>query len=247
MRETSGAETMSQYQGVNYRETVAGYPAERSAVVAFFNVVYAWMAAGLGLTAVVAWWLSTRPDLMEQVFRLPVLIGLFIAQIALVVVISAAVNRLSATVATILFLLYSALSGLTLAGIFLAYTQASLAGTFAVTAGTFGAMSVYGMVTKRDLTRLGSLLFMALIGLIIASVVNIFLRSSVFYWIITYAGVLIFVGLTAYDTQRLKAVAQATAHDPRMAARYAVNGALRLYLDFINLFLLLLRVMGDRR
>lgn len=238
---------MSRYQGVNYNETVAGYPAERATVAAFFNVVYAWMAAGLGLTAVVAWWLSTRPDLMQQVFRLPVLIGLFVAQIALVITISAAVNRLSATVATLLFLLYSALSGLTLAGIFLAYTQASLASTFAVTAGTFGAMSVYGMVTQRDLTRLGSMLFMALIGLIIASVVNIFLRSPAMYWIITYAGVLIFVGLTAYDTQRLKQVAVATAHDPRMAARYAVNGALTLYLDFINLFLLLLRVMGDRR
>ena len=221
--------------------------AEPGVVARFFNVVYAWMAAGLALTAVVAWWVSTREDLMQQVFRGPVLIGLIIAQLVLVFTISAAVNRLSAGVATALFLLYSALTGLTLSAIFVIYTHASLASTFMVTAGTFGAMSVYGMVTKRDLTRIGSFLFMALIGMIIASVVNIFLRSPAMYWIITYAGVLIFVGLTAYDTQRLKEVAVATAHDPSMAARYAVNGALTLYLDFINLFLLLLRVLGDRR
>jgi uncharacterized protein len=237
----------SSFQGANLRDRAGAYPAERAAVVSFINIVYAWMCAGLALTGLVAWWLSTRPDLMQQVFRMPVLIGLFIAEIALVFTISAAVNKLSATTATALFMLYSALNGLTLAGIFLIYTGASLGSTFLVTAGTFGAMSVYGMVTKRDLTRIGSFLFMALIGMIIASVVNIFLRSTAMYWIITYAGVLIFVGLTAYDTQRLKMVAAATAHDPAMAARYAVNGALTLYLDFINLFLLLLRVLGDRR
>jgi uncharacterized protein len=221
--------------------------AETGAVAAFFNVVYAWMAAGLALTAVVAWFVSTREDIQRMVLNLPVLIGLFVAQLVLVVTISAAVNRLSAGAATALFMLYSALMGVTLTGIFLFYTHRTLASTFLVTAGTFGATSIYGMVTKRDLTRLGSLLFMALIGLIIASVVNIFLRSSAFYWVITYAGVLIFVGLTAYDTQRLRNIAVETANDPRMAARYAINGALKLYLDFINLFLLLLRVMGDRR
>ena len=225
-----------------------GYESQADAgvVVRFFNVVYAWMAAGLALTAVVAWFVSTRPEIQRVVLNLPVLIILFVAQIGLVIAISAAVNRLSAGVATGLFMLYSALMGVTLTGIFLVYTHASLASTFLVTAGTFGATSIYGMVTKRDLTRLGSLMFMALIGLIIATVVNIFLRSPAMYWIITYAGVLIFVGLTAYDTQRLKAIAIQTAHDPRMAARYAVNGALSLYLDFINLFLFLLRFMGNR-
>jgi FtsH-binding integral membrane protein len=235
-----------------YNSNVRGRPldyagAETSTVGAFFNVVYAWMSAGLALTALVAWWISTRPDLMEQVFRGPVLIGLIIAQLALVFTISAAVNKLSATTATALFLVYSALNGLTLSVIFIAYTTASLGSTFLVTAGTFGAMSVYGMVTKRDLTRLGSFLFMALIGFVIASLVNIFMQSSALYWLLTYAGVLIFVGLTAYDTQRLKMVAAETAHNPAMAARYAVNGALMLYLDFINLFLLLLRILGDRR
>jgi FtsH-binding integral membrane protein len=184
---------------------------------------------------------------MNQVFRGPMLIVLIIAELALVWTISAAVNKLSAPVATALFMLYAALNGLTLSVIFMLYTKGTLGSTFAVTAGTFGAMSVYGLVTKRDLTRFGSLLFMALIGFVLASVVNLFLRSPAFYWVITYVGVLVFVGLTAYDTQRLKIIAQETAHSPDMAARYAVNGALALYLDFINLFLLMLRIMGDRR
>jgi uncharacterized protein len=236
-----------QYNGVSMRERVAGYPVERATVAAFFNVVYAWMCAGLALTAVVAWYISTRPDLMTQIFRGPMLIGLIIAELALVWTVSAAVNKLSAPVATALFMLYSALNGLTLSVLFIAYTHKSLGSTFVISAAMFGTMSVFGMVTKRDLTRLGSFLFMALIGLVIASVVNIFLASSTMYWIISYAGVLIFVGLTAYDTQRLKKVAEYTAGDPRMAARLAVNGALTLYLDFINLFLLMLRILGDRR
>jgi FtsH-binding integral membrane protein len=216
-------------------------------VARFFNVVYAWMCAGLALTAVVAWWVSTRPDLMQQIFRGPMLIVLIIAELALVWTISAAVNKLSAPVATGLFMLYSALNGLTLSVIFIAYTHKSLGSTFLVTAAMFGAMSVYGMVTRRNLLALGSFLFMALIGLILASLVNIFLQSSAMYWVITYVGVLIFVGLTAYDTQRLKLIAVQTANDPARAARLAVNGALALYLDFINLFLLMLRVLNDRR
>jgi uncharacterized protein len=220
---------------------------DRSAVASFFNNVYAWMSAGLALTAVVAWYVSTNLALVEWLFGSGIWIALIIAQLVLVFTISAAVNRLSPSAATALFLLYAALMGLTLSVIFLAYTLPSIAGTFLATAGTFGATSIYGYVTKRDLTRLGSLLFMALIGLIIASVVNIFLANSTLYWIITYAGVAIFVGLTAYDTQRLREIAIATANDPRMAARYAINGALTLYLDFINLFLLLLRLLGDRR
>lgn len=221
--------------------------ADDGTIARFFNAVYAWMSAGLALTALVAWWVASRPDLMAQVFRGPVLIGLFIAQIVLVMTISAATERVSAGVATMLFLAYSALNGLTLAGLFLIYTGASLSSAFVVTAGTFGAMSLYGMFTRRDLTALGSLLFMALIGLILASIVSLFWRSGMLQTIINYAGVLIFVGLTAYDTQRLKAVAAATANDARAAARLSVNGALTLYLDFLNLFLFLLRIMGGRR
>lgn len=217
-----------------------------SVLVAFFNIVYAWMATGLALTAVVAWWVSTQPQLVARL-GMTGFIVLFIIQIGLVVAISAAINKINATVATALFLLYAALNGVTLSGIFLIYSQASLAGAFFVTAGMFGAMSVVGFVLKTDLTRFRNLFMMALIGFVIASVVNIFFASSTMYWIITYAGVVIFTGLTAYDTQRLKQIAYATAGDPRMASRLAISGALSLYLDFLNLFLMMLRIMGTRR
>jgi len=217
-----------------------------SVLVAFFNTVYAWMATGLALTAVVAWWVSTQPQLVARL-GMGTFIVLFIIQIGLVVAISAAINKINATVATALFLLYAALNGVTLSGIFLIYSQASLAGAFFVTAGMFGAMSVVGFVLKTDLTRFRNLFMMALIGFVIASVVNFFFASSTMYWIITYAGVVIFTGLTAYDTQRLKQIAYATAGDPRMASRLAISGALSLYLDFLNLFLMMLRIMGTRR
>jgi uncharacterized protein len=222
-------------------ESEAGSPA----IAAFFNSVYGWMAAGLGLTAVVAWQVAANIQSFHSLLHGPLLIGLFIAQVLLVITVAGAVKRINATAATVLFLLYSALNGITLSGIFLVYANATLASTFLVTAATFGAMSVYGMVTQRDLTRLGSLLFMALIGLVIASVVNIFFASSGLYWIINYAGVLIFVGLTAYDTQKLKAVAVGTAGNSAMAARYSIVGALTLYLDFLNLFLFLLQILGN--
>jgi len=222
----------------------AGSPA----IAAFFNAVYGWMAAGLGLTALVAWLVANNIQALTATHG-PMIIGLFIAQIVLVMAISGAVNRISANVATIMFLVFSALNGVTLAGIFLVYAHVTLAGTFLVTAVTFGAMSIYGMVTQRDLTRFGSLLFMALIGIILASVVNLFLASSALYMAVTYLGVLLFVGLTAYDTQRLKGLAIGTANNQAMAARYSIVGALMLYLDFLNLFLFLLQILGsgDRR
>jgi len=223
---------------------MAGSPA----IASFFNAVYGWMAAGLGLTALVAWLASNNAQAMTATHG-PMIIVLFIAQIVLVMAISGAVNRISANVATLMFLVFSALNGVTLAGIFLVYAHVTLAGTFLVTAVTFGAMSVYGMVTQRDLTRFGNLLFMALIGIILASVVNWFLASSALYMAVTYLGVLLFVGLTAYDTQRLKGLAAGTANNSAMAARYSIVGALMLYLDFLNLFLFLLQILGsgDRR
>jgi len=220
--------------------------ADTVTVARFFNAVYAWMAAGLALTAVVAWYVSTRPDLMMQIFRGPVLIGLIIVELVLVFTVAAAVNKINAAVATGLFLLYSALNGLTLSAIFIVYAQATIASAFIITAGTFGAMSVWGFVTKRDLSGMGSILFMALIGLVLASIVNMFWANSMLTMLINYAGVLIFVGLTAYDTQKLKAIAVATAHDAAMSARLSVSGALTLYLDFVNLFLFLLRILGRR-
>jgi FtsH-binding integral membrane protein len=184
---------------------------------------------------------------MRQIFRGPPLIILFVAELGLVWVISASVNKIGAGAATVLFLIYSALNGLTLSVIFVIYTLPSVGGAFVVTAGMFGAMSLYGYVTKRDLTALGSILFMALIGLILASVVNMFWANSTLYWLVTYGGVLIFVGLTAYDTQKLRYIANQTSGNPALASRLAISGALILYLDFINLFLLLLRILGKER
>ena len=213
----------------------------------FFNAVYAWMATGLALTAVVAWYVASQPDLRDLARGGGTFIIAFIVEIGLVMVISSAINRINAAVATVLFLIYSAINGFVLSVVVLHYTAASLGSTFIVTAGTFGAMSLYGMVTKRDLTRLGSLLMMALIGIIIASVVNIFWHNSMLYWGITYLAVLLFVGLTAYDTQKLKYIAAQTAGNPQLASRLAIVGSLSLYLDFLNLFLLLLRLMGSGR
>jgi len=210
------------------------------------NQVYAWMTAGLLVTGAVAAYTANSVWLLQLIFGNPFGIWvLFIAQIGMVLVLSAGINRLSPATATAIFMGYAALNGLTMASIFLVYTQTSIATTFFITAATFAAMSFYGFVTKRDLTKMGSLLFMALIGLILASLVNIFLKSTGLYWIITYAGVLIFVGLIAWDTQKIKHLS-AQATDETSARRIAIIGSLMLYLDFINLFLFMLRIFGRR-
>ena len=214
----------------------------------FIRRVYNWMGLGLALTAVVALYTASNHALLSYILgNSLIFFGLIIGQLALVIVLSAAINRIQASTAFLLFFVYSALTGLTLSVIFLAYTRASIASTFFVTAGTFAVMSFYGYTTQRDLTSWGSFLFMGLVGIILASLVNIFLHSEIIYWVVTYAGILIFVGLTAYDTQTLKAMAQAGFADEETERKSAVMGALRLYLDFINLFLMLLRVMGERR
>jgi len=213
----------------------------------FLTSVYGWMTAGLGLTAVVALFTASSQAMLQLVFgnRL-VFFGLIIAELGLVIALSAAIRRLSATAATGLFLLYAALSGVTFAAIFLAYTSSSIASAFFVTAGTFGAMSLYGYLTKRDLSSWGSFFFMGLIGFLLASLVNLWLQSALIYWVTTYLGIFIFVGLTAYDTQKIKALGAAglSGAEHRKAA---ILGALTLYLDFVNLFLLLLRLFGRRR
>ena len=175
------------------------------------------------------------------------MILLIILELGLVIGISAGINKLSSTAASGLFFLYSALNGVTLSLVFLVYTQESITTTFLITAGTFGAMSFYGFVTKKDLTSIGNLAFMALIGIIIASIVNMFFASSMLYTIISYGGVLIFVALTAYDTQKLKKMGQKLEAGSETERKTAILGALRLYLDFINLFLFLLRIFGRRR
>jgi FtsH-binding integral membrane protein len=218
-----------------------------TAVTRFFNAVYAWMAAGLALTGLVAWMVSSNQSLVLTVHNPIVFILLFVAEIALVMVISRAINRINAAAATALFLLFAAINGLVLSVIFLVYAHAVLTSAFLITGGTFAVMSVWGMVTRADLTRLGSILYMALVGIIIASLVNFFMHSSGLNLVISYIGVLVFVGLTAYDTQKLKMIAQQTENDPALAARLSIVGSLMLYLDFINLFLFILRIMGDRR
>lgn len=215
------------------------------AITRFFNAVYSWMAVGLAVTGIVAWFTAQNPQWLMNLGAGVWL--LFIAQIALVMVISRAVYKLSAPAATGLFILYAALNGFTLSVIFLLYAKAAIASAFLVTAGTFGAMSLYGAVTKRDLSGVGHLLYMTLFGLVIASVVSLFWHNTMLQVIINYVGVFVFVGLTAYDTQKLKAVAVETQDNPAMASRLSVVGSLILYLDFINLFLFILELMNDRR
>jgi len=231
-------------------ESPISYSSERAAAVPseFFRRVYNWMGAGLALTAVLALYTASSPAMLQLIFgnRL-VFYALIFGELGLVIALSGAINRLSAAAATGLFLFYSALNGVTMAAIFVVYTQASIASTFFITAATFGAMSIYGHVTKKDLSSWGSFLFMGLVGVVIASVVNLFLHSEAVYWVSTFCGVIVFVGLTAYDTHKLKAIAAGGFADDETARKGAIMGALRLYLDFINLFLMLLRLFGRRR
>jgi len=211
---------------------------------ALIRQVYAWMGAGLIITAFMALVTLSSPVIFNAIVgNRFVFYGLIIGELALVFTLSGAINRLSATTATLLFVAYSALNGVTLSVVALVYTANSIASTFVITAGMFGAMSIYGYVTKRDLTSWGSFLFMGLIGVVIASVVNIFVASSTVSWVISGIGVIVFIGLTAYDTWKIKAMA-AQGTEGR---KPAILGALTLYLDFINLFLMLLRFTGNRR
>ncbi len=214
----------------------------------FLLKVFGWMAVGLGITGIMAMFTVQSAEILEFVFgNRFVYLGLIIAQLGLVVWLSARVQKMSALTATLVFCGYAVLTGLTLSVVFLAYTLSSLASTFFVTAGTFGAMYLYGTITRRDLTGLGSFMTMGLIGLVIASLVNLFLQNSTVYWITTYIGILIFVGLTAYDAQKIKQMSIVALEGAEAEQKGAIIGALRLYLDFINLFLLLLRLLGRRR
>lgn len=215
---------------------------------ALMRKVYVWMTLALVLTGITAYGVASSPGLMMTIFQTPAIMwGLIIAELAIVIAISAAINKLSLTTATLLFVLYSVLNGATLSLIFAVYTMSSIANVFFITAGTFGVMAAYGYFTKRDLSSWGKLLLMALIGLIIATLVNVFLvKSSGFDLILSYAGVLIFVGLTAYDTQKIKQMLAMQTDMGEGAQKVALLGALSLYLDFINLFLYLLRIFGRR-
>ena len=215
-------------------------------VGAFLSRVYGWMFAGLLVTSVTAFTVASSPVLIERLIHNRIVLwGLIIAQLGLVFYLAARVEKVSPATAAGLFILYSALTGVTSSVILLIYTGASIASTFIITAGMFGATAVFGTVTKRSLAGVGQFMFMGLIGLIIASIVGIFWQNSALQFVISVVGVLVFTGLTAWDAQRLKQMAVALP-DGRVSA-YAVVGALSLYLDFINLFFFLLRFTGNRR
>lgn len=215
----------------------------------FFSRTYAWMASALLVTAITAYYLANYQlgFVLSFATDSTVLILLFIAQIGLVIYLSARIHKMSVGTAIGVFYFYALTLGITLSTIFLVYTMASITSTFVITAGMFGAMALIGVTTKIDLTKFGSVMLMALIGIILASLVNFFLQSSTLYWIVTYAGVVIFAGLTAYDNQRLMRMSKEIGDaESDSITKIAIMGALALYLDFINLFLFLLRIFGSR-
>jgi FtsH-binding integral membrane protein len=222
--------------------------ARQEASTIFLAKVFNLMTMGLALTGIIAY-VTANTGLAAAIIGTPLFFVLILAELGLVFYLSARVEKIQASTASALFIGYSVMNGLTLSVIFLAYTGSSIASTFFITAGMFGAMAIYGLVTKRDLSGLGSFLFMGLIGIIIASIVNIFLQSSSVHWAISFLGVLIFTGLTAYDVQKIKRIGEEgiLAQGEEVVRKGAVMGALALYLDFINLFLMLLRFFGGSR
>ena len=236
------------YKELNFQ----GIPAERqwdvsAAFPVLMRKVYVWMTMALVITGFTAYGVATSPGILQAIYSNQILFwGLVIAEFALVIGVSAAINRLSLAMATLMFVLYSVINGALLSFIFLAYTASSIATVFFITAGTFAVMAFIGYTTKTDLTSMGKILMMALIGLVIATVVNLFIKSSGFTLILSYVGVLVFVGLTAYDSQKIKQMLLQAPDAGEGAQKLALLGALSLYLDFINLFLYLLRIFGKR-
>lgn len=232
-----------------YREQQPAWIDGRTAETAerersFIRSVYAWMFGGLLLTAGSAWWVLISPAMKNLIFGTPAMpFILMLVELGLVLFLSFRITKMSPGTAAAAFLVFALLNGLTLSAIFFVYQLGTIFQAFVVAGGMFGAMSVYGLLTKRDLTSWGSFFFMGLIGLILCSIVNIFLKSSMLGWMISLIGVFVFLGLTAWDTQKLKSYATA----PQLRENLAVYGALALYLDFINLFLMLLRLFGGRR
>ena len=241
---------MNEWNNINTDGFQTAVQAENEAtlqryVAGVMRKVYGKMTLGLLATAITSFLVLSSPALMNVLFsNMAIMWILFAAELGMVIYLSARIEKLSTGTATALFYAYSILNGLTLTPIFLVYTGASIAMTFAITAGTFGAMTIFGYVTRQDLSKLGSFLFMALLGLIVCVVINMFMHNSMFDLLISGAGVLIFVGLTAWDTQAIKRMSAEA--DPSMMGKVATMGALTLYLDFINLSLYLLRFFGSR-
>ena len=238
---------MSQYDWQNQRQpaVVGGATVEtQERIRTFVRGVYAWMFGGLLLTALASAWVISSPAMQQIIFGNPAMPWiLFAAELGIVFFLSFRITKMSAGTAAGAFLVFSFLNGLTLSAIFMIYTPASIVGAFASAGGMFGAMAIYGLVTKRDLTSWGSFFFMGLIGIVICSIVNIFLQSSALSFTISIVGVFVFLGLTAWDNQKLKTYAMS----PNLRENLAIIGALALYLDFINLFIFLLRIFGGRR
>jgi FtsH-binding integral membrane protein len=238
---------MAQYDTTRDR-FAAPYPDARLSeqVGAFLRAVYGWMCAGLTITAISAWYVASSPALMMTIATNRLLFwAIIIAQLGFVFALSAGVEKLAPSTASLMFITYSALTGVTMSFVLLAYTGASVATTFLVTAGMFGALAMFGTLTRRNLQGAGQFLFMGLIGVVLASLVNIFWQNDGLQFVISFIGVIVFTGLTAYDAQRLRAMALALPSG--QTGSYAIVGALALYLDFINLFLFMLRFMGRRR
>tara|TARA_B100000959_G_C14854047_1_gene571369 strand:+ start:366 stop:1070 length:705 start_codon:yes stop_codon:yes gene_type:complete len=208
--------------------------------------VYNYMATGLGLTGLTAYFVAITPSLFNAIYGTPLYWVVALAPLGFVFYLSARLHKISFSKAQTMFWLFAGVMGLSMAYIFIAFTGASIARVFFITAGTFAGMSLYGYTTKKDLSGWGSFLFMGLIGIIIASIVNIFLKSPMLYYVISWIGVLVFVGLTAYDTQRIKEIYYAS-DTAEISGKKAIMGALKLYLDFINLFIMLLHLFGQRR
>ena len=223
--------------------------ASLSVASVFMRHVYQWMTVGLLVTAATAFFVASSPAILSMLFGNTIsLVILAIAVFAMPLVLMGAISRLSSFAATSIFIVYSALMGAFLSSVLIVYTGTSVMSTFITCAAMFGGMSLYGYTTKRDLSGFGNMLFMALIGIVLASLVNFWLKSEALMWAVTYIGVIVFVGLTAYDTQKLKNIGeQIDLRDSSNLRKYAILGALTLYLDFINLFLMLLRIFGNRR
>ena len=233
----------------SYRPLSTDRPMEVSeAFPVLMRKVYTWMTLALAITGMTAYYVATNETLFYTIIGNKLFFyGLLIAELGLVFGVSAAIDRLSLLTATLLFILYSVINGATMSVIFMAYTASSIATVFFITAGTFGTMALIGYTTKADLSSIGKLLFMALIGLIIATVVNIFLRNDAITMVLSYVGVIIFIGLTAWDSQKIKQMLMLAPDGGEVAQKVALMGALTLYLDFINLFIYLLRIFGKRR
>lgn len=232
---------LKEYAGERQWDVSAAFPV-------LMRKVYVWMTLALVITGFTAYGVANSPGILQAIYTNQILFwGLIIAEFALVIGVSAAINKLSLTTATLMFILYSVINGALLSYIFLAYTSSSIATVFFITAGTFAAMAVIGYTTKTDLSSLGKYLLMALIGMIIATVVNVFfIKSTGFDLVLSYLGVLVFVGLTAYDSQKIKQMLLQAPDAGEGAQKIALLGALSLYLDFINLFIYLLRIFGKR-